>query len=76
MPLNILRLTILLLGTSNRLQTLTSRSCVCGSILNDIKTFAKILYGEQDSALISMSLTLSEMFRVFSGVSGLITQQK
>lgn len=64
MPLNILRLTILLLGTSNRLQTLTSRSCICSSILNDIKTFTKILYGKQDSALIS-KLCLSLCLKCF-----------
>lgn len=50
---NILRPTILLLGTSNRLQTLTSRSCMCSSILNEVKKFTKILCVVQDSMLFS-----------------------
>lgn len=53
MPPNILRPTVLLLGTSNRLQISTSRSCICSSILNEVKKFTKILCVVQDSMLFS-----------------------
>lgn len=77
MPLYILRLTIPLLGISNRLQILSSRSCVCSSILNKIKIFHKESTGNKIQYLfLVMSLNLPKMFHVFSGVSGLITQQK
>lgn len=79
-PLSVLSLTVLLLGTSNRLQIPTSRSCVCSSALNKDQEFTRrhtdCSVGNTIQHLFLSSVSSSEMFRVFSGVSGLITQQK